>query len=294
MSGINVGKEYVNSLPKEFTYNDKKYHVMWGTALQQHNGEIGTIMIWPDGDYLYSASCADWKENFNSKNWQWEIMPNKDIANGNKYYRYRSNGWYMDHVAQEIKYDFNEIAKELEKYNSQKTNESVVKDVIERILAGVPVREVLNEAYKTANFVQTTKDLKNKSAGIKSDYATLLTQEQYNKYKSLLHKHPLDFTGWLKDGNSPDIGKFDIKLLAYPLAVQPVIHLSSVGDLKQGETFEYGGEDFVLLDNDFAISVSPIGKSEFRKEFDNEADAKDYEKSDVKKFVDAWFNKIKR
>lgn len=294
---VNKGKEYLDSLPKQFLYNGKKFSVSWGTPVQQKFGELGTVRIWPDKseDIKFFAYCEDpLKYNDYEK---WEFIISADDQSDNTYYKYRSKGWYLNPAKgtddSYIEFDMNEIAKQILLHSTEIQKESEIHTVVMQILEGADIRTTIAEAYKTANFVQANKDLKNKSDGIKSDYATLLTQEQYNKYKSLLHKHPLDFTGWLKDGNSPDIGKFDIKLLAYPLAVQPVIHLSSVGELKQGDTFEYGGVDFVLLGNDFAISVSPIGKSEFRKEFDNDVDAKDYEKSDVKKFVDNWFNKIK-
>ena len=99
----------------------------------------------------------------------------------------------------------------------------------------------------------------------------------------------VDFAGWAYyyycccDVNDTDRG-----------FVRPalIINLES-SDLEVGDIFEFGGKEFKILSPTIAwMHKDDIGRCTFRKDW--EADnANDYEASDVKKFVDEWFEKVK-
>lgn len=76
--------------------------------------------------------------------------------------------------------------------------------------------------------------------------------------------------------------------------VRPALIISNLesSDLKIGDTFEFGGKQFEIISDNRALCVGDIGYSVFR-ENQEASDANDYEKSDVKKYVDDWFNQHK-
>ena len=75
-------------------------------------------------------------------------------------------------------------------------------------------------------------------------------------------------------------------------AVRPALKISNLefSNLKIGDIFEFGGKIFEVISNNMAFCKQDIGRCAFRKDA-TAPDANDYEKSDVKKFVDDWFNK---
>lgn len=66
-----------------------------------------------------------------------------------------------------------------------------------------------------------------------------------------------------------------------------IINLKS-SNLKIGDVFVFGDKEFEIISDTIAFCKSDIGEYYFRKAFSSE-DANDYEASDVKKFVDKWF-----
>lgn len=75
------------------------------------------------------------------------------------------------------------------------------------------------------------------------------------------------------------------------ITVRPALQIKNLelSNLKIGDCFIFGEKEFEIVLNDLAFCKSDIGKCYFRQDF--EADnANVYEFSDVKKFVDKWFN----
>lgn len=78
-------------------------------------------------------------------------------------------------------------------------------------------------------------------------------------------------------------------------AVRPALIIENLesSDFKIGDIFIFDGKEFEIILNNLAFCTANIGYHCFRE--DRRADdANDYEKSDVKKFVDEWFEKAKR
>ena len=59
-------------------------------------------------------------------------------------------------------------------------------------------------------------------------------------------------------------------------------------DYKIGDTFVFGDRVFKIISDDLAFCLEDIGCHCFRHDW-NAAGANDYERSDIKKFVNAWF-----
>ncbi len=67
------------------------------------------------------------------------------------------------------------------------------------------------------------------------------------------------------------------------------IDLGSSG-FKIGDKFIFGKKLFKIISNDLAFCLEDIGITRFRNDW-KAWDANDYEESDVKKFVDKWYEK---
>ncbi len=65
------------------------------------------------------------------------------------------------------------------------------------------------------------------------------------------------------------------------------LNLESSG-FKIEDTFSFGGKTFKIISDDLAFCLEDIGTHCFRKDW-KAPDANVYEVSDVKRFVDAWF-----
>ena len=64
-------------------------------------------------------------------------------------------------------------------------------------------------------------------------------------------------------------------------------------NLKIGDSIFFGDREFEIVSNDFAFCKTDIGKHNFREDYKSEG-ANDYEKSDIKKFIEEWFEKAKK
>jgi len=75
--------------------------------------------------------------------------------------------------------------------------------------------------------------------------------------------------------------------------VRPALQIENMqfSNLKIGDIFEFGGKPFKIITDELAFCLSDIGTCKFRKDWKSK-DANDYEKSDVKKYVDDWFNNV--
>ncbi len=73
--------------------------------------------------------------------------------------------------------------------------------------------------------------------------------------------------------------------------VRPALKISiESSDLKIGDTFDFGDKKFRIISETLAFCLEDIGKSCFRKDWLT-PDANDYTHSDIKEYVDQWFEK---
>lgn len=74
-------------------------------------------------------------------------------------------------------------------------------------------------------------------------------------------------------------------------AVRPALQIKNLesSNLKIGDIFEFGGKPFKIISDNLAFCVTDIGEHCFREDWQAD-DANDYENSDVKKYVNDWFN----
>lgn len=66
-----------------------------------------------------------------------------------------------------------------------------------------------------------------------------------------------------------------------------ILNLNS-STLQIGDVFEFGDNKFKIISNKYALCEEAIGRCIFRKDW-RAKDSNVYEKSDVKKYVDNWF-----
>ena len=73
--------------------------------------------------------------------------------------------------------------------------------------------------------------------------------------------------------------------------VRPALQIENLksSNLQIGDTFDFGGKAFKIISNNLAFCLTDIGEYCFREDYRAE-DSNKYEKSDVKKYVDDWFN----
>ena len=74
-------------------------------------------------------------------------------------------------------------------------------------------------------------------------------------------------------------------------AVRPALQIKNLNssNLQIGDKFVFGEKEFEIISDSFAFCVTDIGRYCFKEDW-KAKDANDYEKSDVKKYVDDWFN----
>lgn len=134
--------------------------------------------------------------------------------------------------------------------------------------------------------------------------ATLLTIEEV---KQLLPNRLRTYNNWwwlrspgyyyncvanvLEDGYVNLIGNY---VGIENLTVRPALIISNLesSDFRIGDTFEFGNREFEVISTDRAFCLTDIGQYAFSKDWESD-DANVYEKSDVKKYVDRWFEKVK-
>jgi len=148
---LTAGQKYMNSLPKQFTYNGKKFNVSWGNAEQQKYGELGDVQIAPadtaNKEY-YFAYCEKPTQYDDNEKWQFIIAFSGDP---NVYFKYKTKGWYVDPGKNGtsdafIQFDLNEIAKEILSHEaSAQKNESRASFIVNKILEGADVRYTIGK-----------------------------------------------------------------------------------------------------------------------------------------------------
>ena len=148
--------------------------------------------------------------------------------------------------------------------------------------------------------MKVKKIIKN-TLGFEITGATLLTIEEARKLPEILRKY--DERWWLCSSGYNDsratavlddglVYSCSIFVDTFYIAVRPALIISNLesSGLKIGDTFEFGDKEFEIVSSDKAFCLSDIGTSAFRNDWEA-PDANDYEKSDVKKFIDKWFEK---
>jgi len=154
---------------------------------------------------------------------------------------------------------------------------------------------------KTEKETKVEKNVKN-ILGLNITGATLLTDKEAEQLPQRLREYKKYW--WLK---SPGYSSLRSAFVIDPgfiddwgicvsdsIVVRPVLIISNLesSNLKIGDTFKFGDREFEIISTDKAFCLGDIGTSIFRNDW-KASDANVYEKSDVKKFIDNWFKKVK-
>ena len=143
----------------------------------------------------------------------------------------------------------------------------------------------------------------------KEEAETLLTQEQrvltrrYSCYKATKEYR---WEWWLRSPSAVDAEMIEVvrrdgtisdtNWLNDNCCVRPVLlteDLTSLG-LNKGDKFEFGGYTFTIISEGYALCDDGLTNMTFRKDdADPEGANNDYETSDVKKYIENWFNGVR-
>ena len=125
-------------------------------------------------------------------------------------------------------------------------------------------------------------------------HADLLTVEEAEKLPQRLRKYKLCW--WLKSPINNDMeyvadmspsGLMDMNYVSNDTdAVRPALRIINLNDYEVGKMFRFGGQWFQVIDEHTAFCVGDIGKHRF-----SDGSSNRYEKSEIKQFIDDWFNK---
>lgn len=129
--------------------------------------------------------------------------------------------------------------------------------------------------------------------------ATLLSIEEYNKYKTRIPT--VNYWWWLRSPNSTryDIAYVDldgsVDCYSYYVkcgygGVRPVLKIKNLksSNLKVGDEFTITDVKFTVISEEYAITNDIICCRSFDERMN------DYEKSEIKQFVDEWYNIIRK
>ena len=102
-----------------------------------------------------------------------------------------------------------------------------------------------------------------------------------------------DYKAAFVDGERGDVS-VDGTFVLESFGVRPALEISDLksSDLQIGDQFNYGGRSFTVISDQYALCDEIIERYPFRKNW-KAKDANVYEASDIKKFVDDWFEKSK-
>lgn len=135
-------------------------------------------------------------------------------------------------------------------------------------------------------------DIKGATLLSSDEAASLLTEEERCYGPTWWLRTPGSLSSWacrvLAGGDVECVGNYvDDRLVG----VRPALIINRIksSGWKVGDIFEFGGKEFKILSPKLAwMYKDDIGHCAFRKNFKAD-DANDYEASDIKKFVDNWF-----
>ncbi len=176
--------------------------------------------------------------------------------------------------------------------------QDIITDKISQIVnevalkTGIP-KESFIEAIDN-NFPKELEPTSIESSNIKG--ITLLSAEEYEQFKNNIPPINSDWW-WLRSpGHNDraaivlDDGTADTYSVNYGhIAVRPALILNSESSsLKIKDEFEFGEHKWTVISDTYAICNDTIGDHCFREDWRAE-DSCDYEKSDIKKYVENWY-----
>ena len=101
----------------------------------------------------------------------------------------------------------------------------------------------------------------------------------------------IDFAAFV-DGEDGDVDAIGIPVSS-EYGVRPALQFNlKSSNLKTGDKFKALGYVWDVISENKALCADVIGYSAFREDWQSES-ANDYEKSDIKKYVDNWFESVK-
>ena len=76
------------------------------------------------------------------------------------------------------------------------------------------------------------------------------------------------------------------------LGLRPALEISKSSGYKIGESVDFGGHSFTIISDTYALCDDVMGECPFRHDFKAD-DANEYEASDIKRYIEYWFEMIK-
>ena len=139
----------------------------------------------------------------------------------------------------------------------------------------------------------------NKTIDLSSiESATLLSCEEARKYEEMIP--PVEEAWWLRSPGISDryaacvySGSLSHNPVRYQLGVRPALRISNPESLNPSEKFKFGEQTFTYLGEGLALCDDIVGNCAFREDWEA-SDTNDYEASDVKAYVENWFEKTKQ
>lgn len=131
------------------------------------------------------------------------------------------------------------------------------------------------------------------------DKITLLSAEEYERCKE--HIPAVNYWWWLRTPGNYSFGAAlvyddgyvsrDVDYVGYDyVSVRPVVVVRlnpESPNLQIGDKLDFAGYTWTMIDANMALCDSVVGQTSFRKDSDA-PDANDYEKSDVRKWLEQW------
>lgn len=134
--------------------------------------------------------------------------------------------------------------------------------------------------------------------------ATLLSYEEYEKYKTKISRRAywwwLRSPGTTSESHASYVNNYGNAYLSGNyvddscIEVVPALRIILNSDFEIGDKIKFGVNTFTIISEYYALCDNSIGYHCFREDDYKTSDANDYEKSDVKKFVDEWFERFER
>lgn len=148
------------------------------------------------------------------------------------------------------------------------------------------------------NYVNAEK-FTTQAVNFQIDGVTLLSLEEYNYHRK--HINPISNYWWLRspgdysdsavyvsgEGNVSYMGN----IVSLEFGVRPALKINlESSDFQIGDSFSLKGYTWTIVSKDYALCDTTICKKPFRKDW-RAQDANDYEKSEVKEFLEDWYLK---
>lgn len=129
---------------------------------------------------------------------------------------------------------------------------------------------------------------------------TLLSIEEYEAYRPYIG--PAGYTWWLRStgnysayaacvGSRGYVDSYGQVVGYNDIAVRPALQITNLesANIKIGDKFCLFGYKWTVISKELALCDEVVGKHAFREDWQAEG-TNDYEKSDVKRFLEEWFD----